>query len=278
MSEKYSLASHDFKILEKQLEDFTDEFYSTKRRIHGDLGMKDGLELFRKDLKGNMRRFLHEYDMGCITRTRVDNNLYIKGELTTEWLHYILYVCKFLCSRSPGLKPAYTIQGKNAEGMFMFALNNFLHYFRVPTSLDFNKNSFVYGGDGGADFCLGNYRFDIKHRDDGPNHGLILGRSFLERLEDDIILVLCTNATNIKLGTSMTKHSEDLTFAEVTAAMQEQVFPLAITGWVTAKEFKEDAKLRSKSNDRYVMDDLHDISELFMAVVEDQVSSSRLFA
>jgi len=307
--EKYSLESDEFKVLERRLEEFTTKFYHGKRRISPKLSKEDAVALFRKDLHKNMRRFLHEYEMSYINKRinktairkllltegksplevqkaldEVDNDssIYLKGELSSEWLQYILYVCRFLCARSDGLKPSYTIQGKNGEGIFMCAMNNWLRYWGIPTRLQFNKKSFVYGGDGGADFFLGSYKFDIKHRDDGPNTGLILKKGFLDNIEDEVVLVYCANATNIKLGQSLTKQTEDLSFNEISGVLREQVFPLSIVGWITAAEFKASCEHRNGSptsgpHSRWVVDNLHNISELFMGVVEDQFSCQDLF-
>lgn len=280
MSEAYSLESKQFKELEKKIKIYTEISYIGKRRISQRIPPEELTLLFRKDLHKNMRRFLHEYGMSY-TKSKKDK-LFFQSELNADWLQYILYVCKFLCDRSSGLKPDYTFQGKNAEGVVMGTFNSWLRYWRIPTALTFSNKSFMYGGDGGADFKFGSYKFDVKFRDDGPNTGLILDQAFLDRSEDDVILVFCTNSTTIKLGHSFTKKLQQRQFDDVAEILREQVFPLAIVGWISIGEFKARCTHRSGSptsgrNSRWVVDDLNDISELFMAVVEDQICSSDLF-
>jgi len=263
---------------EAHLERFFYDFYQERGQIPTEHKKSDMLEIFKKNLTINMKRFLHEYEMSYLEYFgKGEYRFHIKGELSTEFQQYIIAVAKFLHNRSPSLKPAYTIQGKNAEGIFMLAVNSMLHYFRFRNKLKFNKKSFRYGGDGGYDFAIGKYKFDVKHRDDGPNSGLILRESFLERAEDDVVLVFVTNATNIKLGDGFNKRTLDLGITEVERHLADQVFPLAITGWISIKEFKEKMTQRSGRDRAFVVDQLNPIVDLFMDIVEDQIESEALF-
>ena len=283
MSEVYSLESEKFKKLEKKVDALTAASYVGKRRVSAAVPSEELTAMFRKNLHKNMRKFLHEYDM-TYTKTKKDT-LFFQSELNSDWLQYILYVCSFLCDRG-NLKPDYTFQGKNAEGVFMTTFNSWLRYWRIPTALTFSKKSFMYGGDGGSDFKFGSYKFDVKFRDDGPNTGLIFDQAWLDRAEDDVILVFCTNSVDIKLGHSFTKQfTKQLQEKSdgVAETLREQVFPIAIVGWISVGEFKAKCEHRSGSptsgpRSRWVVDNLNDISELFMAVVEDQICSSDLFA
>ncbi len=280
MSETYSLESKQFKNLEEKLAKDTSWFYLDRRRVSDRVALEDLALAFRKNLHRNMRKFLHEYGMSDIKNKKGD--MFFYSLLEAEWILYVLYVCQFLCDRSPGLKPNYTFQGKIAECVFMRAINSWLRYWRVPTFLTFGKKSYLYDGDGGADFKLGSYKFDVKFRDDGPNTGLILDQAFLDRTPNDVILVFCTNSATISLGHSFTRPLQNRQFDAVADILREQVFPLAIVGWISAGEFKDKCEHRSGSptsgeHSRWVVDDLNDISELFMAVVEDQICSSDLF-
>jgi len=263
---------------ETVLDRFFQEFYADKRQIPEDADKAVILASFKKNLRTNMKRFVHEYDMGCL---EYNDKFHIKAELSPEFQQYIIAVSQFLCSRSRGLKPAYTIQGKNAEGIVMFAVNNLLNFFRIRTRVKFNNKSFKYGGDGGWDFALGKFRFDVKHRDDGPNSGLILRESYIDRAEEDVILIFTTNAANIKLGSGLNKKTHDLKFDEVAEHLKGQVFPLAIVGWMSMKEFKEKMTERPGPRDErdrsFVVDNLHDITSLFMMIAEDQIDSEALF-
>ena len=283
MVETYSLESQEFKNIEHNLNVFFSHFYTSKRKIpepHSFLGDKQieskarVFEAFKKDPATNMKRFLHEYDMGLIER---DGKFFMTAELTPEIQQYIVYVSKFQCANGSNLKPAYTIQGKNAEAVAMCAINSFLNYFRINNKIQVNTKSFRYGGDGGYDFSLGKYRFDVKHRDDGPNHGLILRDRFLDRAEDDVILIFVTNATNIKLGTGFNKKAFEKPFDQIVAHLKEQVLPMAIVGWMTIAEYKKKRKERGGEDGAWVVDDLNPIIGLFLKIMEDQIESENWF-
>ena len=277
---KYSLQSDEFRAIEKAWKDSVSRSYEGKPRIPRDMSVKDAISLFRKDLHTNMKRLLHEYGMGYTTKTKYkDGRIYINYEISPETQQYVLYVHRYLCERGPGLKPNWHIQGKRAEVAAMGVVNSVFHYFRIDEGhLQLGKTSKAYGGDGGSDLHSGSIRMDAKHRDDGPNHGLILQEKWLSTNHDlDTVLVLCTNISDIGLGHSLTNRTEEGNINQVLGALNEQLYPIAIVGWMTLGEFKEKMELRPGSNNRYVVDDLHDISELIMNLVEDRTSTDNLF-
>lgn len=274
--EHYTIAER-IDTIENMLDDAQKKFFQGKRRIYENSKRSEVFSKFMEDLRTNMKRFIHEYDMSFI---EYEPRFHIKAELEPLFQEYIICISRFLCERGGGLKPARTIQGKNAEAVFMSAVNCFLHYFRVDAELKFNRKSFRYGGDGGSDFCLGKYRFDVKHRDDGPGSGLFLRESYLDRAEEDVILVLTTNATNIKLGSKFNTDSLELEFDQIANYLRDQHFPLALVGWITIKEYKQKKQQKGsygRGDARYVVDDLHGIESLFVKIMEDQLESERLF-
>ena len=281
MTEIYSLESPEFKAIEDNLNAFFSTFYASKKQIPlmacSSINSKIVfLNKFNKDRITNMKRFCHEYDMGFI---KWGNKYCITAELTPEIQQYVVYVSKFQCSNGSGLKPAYTIQGKNAEAVVMCTINSFLSYFRINNRIRLNTKSFRYGGDGGYDFYLGKYRFDVKHRDDGPNNGLILRDRYLDTAGDDTILIFATNTTNIKLGTKLYDKIYNDPFDKTLLHLKEQVLPMAITGWMTVGEYKDKKEVYNDEDDKiaWVVDNLNPIDNLFVMIVEDQIESEDWF-
>lgn len=279
---KYSLNSDEFRQIEQEWKESIENNRKNVPRIPDLSDPLKALEEFKKDLYNNMKRFLSAYGMGYITNTRYkDGRVYIRHGLTPETQKYVLYQVRYSLERSDNLKPAYFIQGKRSEAALMMCLNDFLYFFGQDSSpIILNSNSRFYGGDGGYDLVFGMIKLDPKNRDDNPNSGMALSRRSVESWDDDVILVQTTNVSNIKLGEYFTNKLKDVTMDKVIEVINENLYPIAITGWITVGEFKERMKrLCYLGNDeRMVVDDLNDISELFIKVVEESIASSNLFS
>jgi hypothetical protein len=271
----YSLTSPQFLSLEEKLLEYYNDFYLNKRVKPNYLSTRQILNKFNKNDDSSFKTFLNEYDMTYTTRT--DKTIIVKGTLDPVFRQYIMYITKFLCQRGSGLKPVYTLQGKNAEGIFMLFVNNILNYLKSPNRLDFSKKSFTSGGDLGSDFKLNDLRFDVKYRDDRPGSGLILRENFLEKpdTEDDIIIVLATNVNKAKLG------DLGINDNDFEKSVMEQSLPIALTGWITIGEFKKKMQQRggySGNDTAFVVDELNDMVSLFKLIIERQSISEGLFA
>jgi hypothetical protein len=277
MTHKYSLYKTDYINLEDDVNRFFTNFYADKRQVFESVDKARSFLYFEKDLRDNMKMVLHEYNMGYLEHNDV---LKITAELPPELQKYVVYLTKFQCERSDSLKPGYTIQGKNAEAITTFALNNFLHFFGIKNKIKMNVKSYRYGGDGGYDLSIGKFRFDVKHRDDGPSHGLILRDRFLEMAKDDVILILVTNTTSIRLGDMFNKEMAKANFSEISEKLADQDLPMAITGWMSVKEYKEKKTPRggAYSDGVWVVDKLNPITDLVLNIVKDQILSEGLIS
>ena len=54
-----------------------------------------------------------------------------------------------------------------------------------------------------------------------------------------------------------------------------QVFPIALSGWVTVEDFKK--KVEKSGSKLFRLDGLNEIKPLLIMVLEDQIESEKLF-
>ena len=217
-------------------------------------------ELKKETAQTKYKSILHEYGLHSF---HYGNRDVVKINLEAEHLVIVGDIVDFLCKKSSTLKPTYTFSGKAGEIAFASTINRLFAAFSLNKRVDVSGSSFIYGGDGGGDFFLGERVFDIKYRDDGPSHGMSLDADFLDRSEDETILVHTTNITGFKInGLDQYKASG-------------QVFPVALSGWVTVEDFKKKAEKSSSKSFR--LDGLNEIKSLLMSALEDQIMFEKLF-
>lgn len=210
------------------------------------------------DIINNIKLFksiCHEYDM------HIEDD-YIKCNLSNLQLKYIQQVVNYLCKDS-NLKPFYTFVGKSAEMVFRNIINRLFYLFRINKKIDLNVNNFIYDGDGGSDFNLASMSFDIKYRNDGPNHGLILDKSFLSRMNENINLIFVTNSSNIKLNENSFQEGKSL--------------PLAIKGWVSGKDFLEKSKQINNGRESRALDIFNPIQDLICQILDSEFEREKYF-
>lgn len=244
--------------LEQQILQEEENYYKTKIVIRQDLKKKDALLILKAELDRHIKRVFHEYDMDYCY---FGNNKILKCHLTPLQLRYVQAVSNFICKDS-SLKPLQTFVGKSAEMAFRNSVNNLFHLFGIKKKLQLNSKNFVYGGDGGADFFIGSMSFDVKYRNDSPAHGMILERPFLDRTLDDVILIHVTNSASIKIGQNETT---------------DKSLPLALSGWLSVKDFKHRGQQINNNRDSLAVDKLNSIVDLLLLVLEDHIDSESLF-
>lgn len=217
-------------------------------------------ELKKETNQKKYKSILHEYGLHSFHYGSRD---VVKLNLEAEHLVIIGEVVDFLCKKSSTLDPKYTFAGKGGEVAVASTINRLFTAFSLKKRVDISTSSFLYGGDGGGDFFLGGRVFDVKYRDDGPSHGMSLESDFLDRSEDDTILIHTTNITGFKInGLNQYKTSG-------------QVFPIALSGWITVEDFKKRAEKSGQKSFR--LDGLNEIKPLLMSVLEDQIAFEKLF-
>jgi len=248
----------DLQDLENQILIEETAFYKTKMLMLPELNKRHAFLLLKAEFDKHINRVFHEYDIDyCLFGDRQ----ILKCQLSPLQLKYVQALTKFICNDS-NLKPLATLVGKSAEMAFRNSINSLFNLFSIKKKIEVNSKNFVYGGDGGGDFFIGNRIFDVKYRNDSPAHGMILEKPFLERTLDDVILIHVTNSAAIKIGTN---DSVDKTL------------PLALSGWMSVKEFKKVGKPIANGRDSLAVDNLHPIVDLLMLVLEDQIDSESLF-
>ena len=235
------------------------DFYRNKMLVRGDLGKKEVLKSLQESPNLWLKRICNEYDMDC---GDFGSRTILRCHLSPVQLTYVHAVTKFLCTGS-SLKPFSTFAGKSAEMVFRNSINNLFNLFRIKKRIQINSKNFLYGGDGGGDFFIGNQTFDVKYRNESPRHGLILENRFLDNAEDDVILIQVTNSVNYKIAESVPD--------------QEKSLPLALSGWTTIKDFKTKGKPINNGRDSLCLDDLNPIMDLLFLILEDQIDSESLF-
>lgn len=241
--------------LEKRISEDDALYYKGKMIFCPEMSRKISLTVFKSTLDQHLRRVLHEYDMDLVT---FGDRQILRCQLSPVQLLYIQAVSDFLCKDS-NLKELPTYFGKSAEMIFRNSINNIFNLFGLKKRLHVNSKNYFYGGDGGADFFLGNYSIDVKVRNDSPAHGMILTRDFLDRTLDSTILVHATNATSIKIGT----------------IPPNKTLPLALSGWITVGDFK--ARAKPISGGSLAVDNFNPIVNLLLLLLEDQVLAEELF-
>jgi len=217
-------------------------------------------ELKKETSQKKYKSILHEYGLHSF---HYGNRDVVKLNLEAEHLVIVGEIVDFLCKKSSRLSPKYTFAGKAGEVAFASTINRLFAAFSLLKRVDVSSSSFLYGGDGGGDFFLGERVFDVKYRDDSPSHGMTLESDFLDRSEDDTILVHTTNIIGFKIdGLDQYKASG-------------QVFPIALSGWVTVEDFKKKAEKSSSKSFR--LDGLNEMKSLLMTVLEDQIAFEKIF-
>lgn len=234
--------------------------FSGKMQIRSDLSKEDALTEFLSKRKTYWSHFIHEYDMDFLP---YGEKQILRISLSTEENKQIQEMTKELC-RGTNLKPVFTRIGKSAEAGFKNCVNSLFHLFRIKKQIVVNDRKYLYGGDGGGDFFLGTKVFDIKYRNESPSHGMILDHSFIERTPDDVILIHVTNSVSTKLGNL----DENL----------EQNLPLAISGWVTMKEFKEKSESINNGRNSRALDKMNSIDNLLIEILREQIEAEKLFS
>lgn len=186
----------------------------------------------------------------------------IQVKVTSNHLKLLKDRVKEMCQTSPGLKEDYTLQGKVGEYAFAYAVNALFHFFNLDRRLELNLDNYIYGGDGGGDFFVGNHTIDVKYRDDAPDRGLYLDKSFIERSNDHNILVHTTNCINIKVSDLRT--------------YQGQTMLVALNGWTTVGDFAVNAIEADKAAGRWRMDQgFQPIKALLCMLLKDQQAFER---
>lgn len=244
--------------LEKEILHEEDNYYRNKVVVRQDLSKRDAFLILKAERDKHMKRVFHEYDMDYCY---FGNNKILKCHLSPLQLKYVQAVTNFLCKDS-SLKPLSTFAGKSAEMAFRNSINNLFHLFGIKKKIQLNSKNFVYGGDGGADFFIGSLSFDVKYRNDSPAHGMILERAFLDRTLDDVVLIHVTNSDSIKIGQNETT---------------DKSLPLALSGWMSVKDFKQNGQQINNNRDSLAVDKLHPIVDLLLLVLEDHINSESLF-
>ena len=243
--------------LEAEVLNEENAFFKNKMLIQTTLPKEEYLRLIKED-QANLNRICYEYEMNLAS---VGDKKILKCNLSSLQTKYVRAVAESL-SHGTNLNFFSTVVGKSAEMAFSNCINSFFNLFRINKRLRLNTRNFVYGGDGGADFFFSNMAFDIKYRDDSPGHGMILEQSFLDRTNDDLLLIHVTNSSNIKLG-----HRDP----------DNKVLPLAISGWVSVKDFKAKANVINNNRGSLVLDKLNPITDLIFLAIEEQLKSEQLF-
>lgn len=244
--------------LEKQIADEDEEYLSDKLTFRPDLKRADAFLIFKGSLAQHLHRVFHEYDMNLMP---YGDKEILRCQLSPLQLKYVQAATAYLCKEST-LNPLATFSGKSAEMIFRNSINNLFNLFRLKKRIHLNCKNYLYGGDGGADFFVGNLALDVKVRNESPAHGMILNRSFIERALDSTILIHVTNSTNIRLGDEIPKN---------------KTLPLSLSGWLTVAEFKERAGAISNGRDSLAVDKFNSIVDLLLLMIEDQIKAEELF-
>jgi len=218
------------------------------------------LEIKKEQGEKKYNSILHEYDLHSF---KCGNKNVIQVNLENDHLSEVGLIADNICKDNLKLKPDYTFAGKAGEIIFAIVVNRFFKVFSLQKELVLNENSFVYGGDGGGDFFIGNRVIDVKYRDETPSHGMILDSDFLDRTDDSTIFVHTTNVST-KIGNmAVYKNSE-------------QVLPLAVSGWTTADFFKKNSKKMNGILNKYTLDNLFSIKSLLLDIVEYQIEFEKM--
>lgn len=244
--------------LEEQIAAEDEEYLADKLTFRHDLKRADAFLIFKGNLNQHLRRVFHEYDMDLFPYGVKE---IIRCQLSPLQLKYVRAATDFLCKESR-LNPLATFAGKSAEMIFRNSINNLFNLFGLKKRVHLNCKNYLYGGDGGADFFVGNLAFDVKVRNESPAHGMILTRSFVERTLDSTILVHVTNSTNIKLGDEIPLN---------------KTLPLSLSGWLTMAEFKERSGAIATGRDSLAVDKFNSIVDLLFLMIEDQIKAEELF-
>jgi len=237
-----------------------------KMIINPEIQRQDALVMFKANFEENFKRVCSDRNIKYYT---FGNKKLLSTDLSPVDLKFIYLVTKSLTAGSTSLNPMYTFAGKNGEMAFRKIANNLFHLFGINKYMEINTRNYLYGGDGGGDFFWDKYVFDAKYRDESPAHGMILESDFVERMNDDVFLIHTTNAANRKIGA--------LTLEQI----DTQNLPVALSGWITGKDFKAHAKHFNNGRGSYVLDTLNPIADLFFLLIEEQIGKSgveRLFS
>lgn len=255
----------EFDALAKECVAFEDNSFKHKKIINPEIPRQDALCMFNSNFEENLKRVCH--DRG-IKYSTFGNKKVLSTDLSPLYLNFIRIVTKNLTENTNSLNSVYTFAGKNGEMAFRNIANNLFHLFGISKRMEINTNNYVYGGDGGGDFFWDKYIFDAKYRDESPAHGMILEADFVDRMNDEVFLIHTTNAANRKIGA--------LTIDQINT----QNLPLALSGWISGKEFKTKAKVFNNGRGSYVLDHLNPITDLFFLLIEEQIGKlgvERLF-
>lgn len=249
-----------------------EEFLSFKNKmvINPDFHRQDALVMFKSNFEENFKRVCSDRQ---IEYCSFGNKKILRINLSPTDLKFIYTVTESLCKCSKSLNPMYTFAGKNGEMAVKKTANNLFHLFGINKYMQINTKSYLYGGDGGGDFFWDRYIFDVKYRDEGPAHGMILESDFVDRMNDDVILIHVTNADNTAASKSKIT---SLTLEEINT----QNLPLALSGWISGKDFKAHSKKFANGRNSFVLDTLNPIVDLFFLLIEEQIGKAgveRLF-
>lgn len=210
--------------------------------------------------------FLDEYNM--VINTKGYNDLSISINLPPSFRQKALLNAIHAYESNPdNLKLNWLKTGKLGEMGFCMAINHWCHFWGFKTRLALSNDNLVYNGDGGFDFKIGLIKIDVKFRDDRPASGLMLNNGFIysDRMDDNTIFVLTTNTVNIKHGHTIVEQP----IAEITDSL-----PIAIVGQISAKQYKKD---KEAFNNKWVVDRLNPIEDLFIKIAENLIEIEGLF-
>lgn len=257
--------SEELEWLSKQCTETEGKLLKNKMIINPEIVRQDALVMFKANFEENFKRVCADRNIKYFS---FGSKKLLSVDLSPLDLKFIYTVTKSLIAGSTSLSPIYTFAGKNGEMAFRKIANNLFHLFGIHKYMEINTKNYLYGGDGGGDFFWDKYIFDAKYRDESPAHGMILESDFVDRLNDDVFLIHTTNAANRKIGSPTLEQIET------------QNIPLALSGWVTGRDFKAHAKHFNNGRGSWVLDTLNPIADLFFLLIEEQIGKpgvERLF-